>query len=182
VSQCTAGLPEGKPRYVMGIGYPLDIVICSGGCPLGAARCRTALGSAACFGQASVSWQKGAQPLQRGGDLQEEGLLWRAALPYRHACPCPCTRLHLHAPPAVHPAAERSSAGALATAPDCARLTPRQQTTQASGRTTALAAPKRWPVGLCSRATSLHPLHASSSSLQRTTAALRIVPLVSLVC
>lgn len=31
VSQCTAGLPDGKPRYVMGIGYPLDIVICSGG-------------------------------------------------------------------------------------------------------------------------------------------------------
>lgn len=30
VSQCTAGLPEGKPRYVMGVGYPLDIVICSG--------------------------------------------------------------------------------------------------------------------------------------------------------
>lgn len=32
VAQCTApetGLPEGKPRYVMGIGYPLDIVICS---------------------------------------------------------------------------------------------------------------------------------------------------------
>ncbi|KAI7845903.1 hypothetical protein COHA_000636 [Chlorella ohadii] len=29
VSQCTAGLPDGKPRYVMGIGYPLDIVICS---------------------------------------------------------------------------------------------------------------------------------------------------------
>lgn len=29
VSQCTAGLPEGKPRYVMGIGYPLDVVICS---------------------------------------------------------------------------------------------------------------------------------------------------------
>lgn len=30
VSQCTAGLPDDKPRYVMGIGYPLDIVICSG--------------------------------------------------------------------------------------------------------------------------------------------------------
>ncbi len=29
VSQCTAGLPPGKPRYVMGIGYPLDIVVCS---------------------------------------------------------------------------------------------------------------------------------------------------------
>ncbi len=32
VAQCTApgtGLPEDKPRYVMGIGYPLDIVICS---------------------------------------------------------------------------------------------------------------------------------------------------------
>ncbi len=33
VAQCTApgtGLPPDKPRYVMGIGYPLDIVICSG--------------------------------------------------------------------------------------------------------------------------------------------------------
>ena len=29
VAQCTAALPENKPRYVMGIGYPLDIVICS---------------------------------------------------------------------------------------------------------------------------------------------------------
>lgn len=29
VAQCTAGLPENKPRYVMGIGYPLDIVLCS---------------------------------------------------------------------------------------------------------------------------------------------------------
>ncbi|CAL5229875.1 g13287 [Coccomyxa viridis] len=32
VAQCTApgpGLPFNKPRYVMGIGYPLDIVICS---------------------------------------------------------------------------------------------------------------------------------------------------------
>jgi queuine tRNA-ribosyltransferase len=28
VAQSTAGLPPGKPRYVMGIGYPLDIVIC----------------------------------------------------------------------------------------------------------------------------------------------------------
>ena len=24
-----SGLPPGKPRYVMGIGYPLDIVVCS---------------------------------------------------------------------------------------------------------------------------------------------------------
>ncbi len=33
VAQCTApgtGLPADKPRYVMGVGYPLDIVICSG--------------------------------------------------------------------------------------------------------------------------------------------------------
>ena len=33
VAQCTApgsGLPEDKPRYVMGIGYPLDILVCSG--------------------------------------------------------------------------------------------------------------------------------------------------------
>ncbi|KAK9067792.1 hypothetical protein SSX86_011903 [Deinandra increscens subsp. villosa] len=29
VAQCTALLPESKPRYVMGVGYPLDIVVCS---------------------------------------------------------------------------------------------------------------------------------------------------------
>lgn len=28
VSQCTEKLPELKPRYVMGVGYPLDIVCC----------------------------------------------------------------------------------------------------------------------------------------------------------
>ncbi len=26
---CCAVLPPGKPRYVMGIGYPLDIVVCT---------------------------------------------------------------------------------------------------------------------------------------------------------
>lgn len=29
VSQCTAALPEDKPRYVMGVGYPLDILVCT---------------------------------------------------------------------------------------------------------------------------------------------------------
>ncbi|KAK8789813.1 hypothetical protein WA158_006593 [Blastocystis sp. Blastoise] len=29
VEFCTARLPEGKPRYVMGVGYPLDILVCS---------------------------------------------------------------------------------------------------------------------------------------------------------
>eukprot|EP00897_Mesotaenium_endlicherianum_P002042 jgi/Mesen1/1866/ME000143S00917 len=29
VAQCAAGLPDDKPRYVMGVGYPLDIVVCS---------------------------------------------------------------------------------------------------------------------------------------------------------
>eukprot|EP00803_Ostreobium_quekettii_P011053 evm.model.scf_76.5 EVM.evm.TU.scf_76.5 scf_76:38529-39734(+) len=29
VAQCTAALPPGKPRYVMGVGYPLDVVVCS---------------------------------------------------------------------------------------------------------------------------------------------------------
>ena len=29
VDWCTAELPENKPRYVMGIGYPVDIVVCS---------------------------------------------------------------------------------------------------------------------------------------------------------
>lgn len=28
VGQCAPGLPDGKPRYVMGIGYPVDIVVC----------------------------------------------------------------------------------------------------------------------------------------------------------
>jgi queuine tRNA-ribosyltransferase len=28
VSQCTARLPDLKPRYVMGVGYPLDIICC----------------------------------------------------------------------------------------------------------------------------------------------------------
>jgi len=27
VSQCTAALPTNKPRYVMGVGYPLDLVV-----------------------------------------------------------------------------------------------------------------------------------------------------------
>ena len=26
---CISGLPANKPRYVMGIGYPLDIVVCT---------------------------------------------------------------------------------------------------------------------------------------------------------
>lgn len=29
VAKCTARLPEHKPRYVMGVGYPLDLVVCS---------------------------------------------------------------------------------------------------------------------------------------------------------
>jgi queuine tRNA-ribosyltransferase catalytic subunit len=28
VAQCCAGLPKNKPRYLMGVGYPLDIVCC----------------------------------------------------------------------------------------------------------------------------------------------------------
>lgn len=28
VAQCAPALPDGKPRYVMGIGYPVDIVVC----------------------------------------------------------------------------------------------------------------------------------------------------------
>jgi queuine tRNA-ribosyltransferase len=29
VSQCAAALPNDKPRYVMGVGYPLDLVLCT---------------------------------------------------------------------------------------------------------------------------------------------------------
>lgn len=28
VAQCAPVLPVGKPRYVMGVGYPVDIVVC----------------------------------------------------------------------------------------------------------------------------------------------------------
>ncbi len=35
VAQCCAALPSDRPRYVMGIGHPLDVVICSA---LGAVR------------------------------------------------------------------------------------------------------------------------------------------------
>ena len=29
VAQCTAKLPKDKPRYLMGVGYPEDIVVCA---------------------------------------------------------------------------------------------------------------------------------------------------------
>jgi tRNA-guanine family transglycosylase len=29
VVQCTAKLPENKPRYLMGVGYAVDLVVCS---------------------------------------------------------------------------------------------------------------------------------------------------------
>jgi len=29
VAHCTSALPSNKPRYVMGVGYPLDLVVCS---------------------------------------------------------------------------------------------------------------------------------------------------------
>ncbi|CAD8107370.1 unnamed protein product [Paramecium sonneborni] len=29
VAQCTAKLPNDKPRYLMGVGYPVDVVVCS---------------------------------------------------------------------------------------------------------------------------------------------------------
>ena len=29
VARCAAALPRSKPRYVMGVGYPVDIVVCS---------------------------------------------------------------------------------------------------------------------------------------------------------
>ena len=51
-----SGLPPGKPRYVMGIGYPLDIVVCS------------ALGADMCV--ESVPGQAGRVPVMDvGGDL-----------------------------------------------------------------------------------------------------------------
>jgi queuine tRNA-ribosyltransferase len=29
VDQCTTGLPQDKPRYLMGVGYAVDLVVCS---------------------------------------------------------------------------------------------------------------------------------------------------------
>jgi len=29
VELCTSILPENKPRYVMGVGYPVDLIVCS---------------------------------------------------------------------------------------------------------------------------------------------------------
>ncbi len=29
VNQCTSKLPKNKPRYLMGVGYPVDLVVCS---------------------------------------------------------------------------------------------------------------------------------------------------------
>jgi queuine tRNA-ribosyltransferase len=29
VSQCTKKLPPGKPRYLMGVGYPIDLLVCT---------------------------------------------------------------------------------------------------------------------------------------------------------
>jgi queuine tRNA-ribosyltransferase catalytic subunit len=29
VDRCAAGLPQSKPRYLMGVGYPLDLVVCT---------------------------------------------------------------------------------------------------------------------------------------------------------
>lgn len=30
VAQCCAALPPWKPRYLMGVGFPLDLVVCTG--------------------------------------------------------------------------------------------------------------------------------------------------------
>lgn len=29
VNYCTDYLPENKPRYLMGVGYPVDLIVCS---------------------------------------------------------------------------------------------------------------------------------------------------------
>ncbi len=35
MAKCTARLPSNKPRYLMGVGYPLDLVVCTAlGCDM----------------------------------------------------------------------------------------------------------------------------------------------------
>jgi tRNA-guanine transglycosylase len=75
VSQCTKRLPPGKPRYLMGVGYPVDLLVCSA---LGVDMydcvwpCRTArFGSAICsFGLLQLS--KRNQYLNDTGKLDPE--------------------------------------------------------------------------------------------------------------
>lgn len=126
VSQCTAGLPDGKPRYVMGIGYPLDIVICSGG---PSEVWQLAEAAAAAAAPCSVTAGNAATALHAP-------FIAHCASTRVRAC-----RLHTHS------AADRSSAGALATDPGA-----RFDAATASGHAPPLAistgGPKQWPPGL----------------------------------
>jgi queuine tRNA-ribosyltransferase catalytic subunit len=54
VAQGAAGLPDDKPRYLMGVGYPLDLVVCTA---LGVDMCVWAdvRASVACFAECGKS-------------------------------------------------------------------------------------------------------------------------------
>lgn len=78
VEQCTrpgAGLPEQKPRYLMGVGYPLDIVICVAlgvdmfDCvyPCRTARFGTALVRSGQLRLTSAEFANDFRPLEPGG-------------------------------------------------------------------------------------------------------------------
>eukprot|EP00771_Trimastix_marina_P001095 gnl/Trimastix_PCT/2135.p1 GENE.gnl/Trimastix_PCT/2135~~gnl/Trimastix_PCT/2135.p1 ORF type:complete len:407 (+),score=99.78 gnl/Trimastix_PCT/2135:41-1261(+) len=91
VHLCTDLLPPNKPRYVMGVGYPLDLVVCVA---LGADMfdcvypCRTAR-----FGTALADVPGGVVPLRSDRYARVEG-------PIDPGCPCrvcteySCARLH----------------------------------------------------------------------------------------
>eukprot|EP00899_Mesostigma_viride_P001797 jgi/Mesvir1/11618/Mv00024-RA.1 len=90
VAQCTAGLPDDKPRYVMGVGYPLDLVVCSA------------------LGADMYDCVYPTRTARFGTALVPEGLLKLKAkkhekefIPIDATCPCMVckqyTRAHLHA-------------------------------------------------------------------------------------
>jgi len=95
VAQCAAGLPPGKPRYVMGIGYPLDVVVCSA---LGADMYDSVYPTrTARFGVALVDaggWGD-ALPAHAGQSVTAKQQVAAApmfvTMSHSPACPCACT-------------------------------------------------------------------------------------------
>ena len=138
VSQCTAGLPDGKPRYVMGIGYPLDIVICSGGGPwmlLSLSHWAPCRSLGCCLSSGLVVR---LPPGSEGSDC------------HAHSPACPmhlCTYLHQPCTICIHSAADWSSAGALATDPG-ARYDAATARGLAPPPSISAGRPEHWPPGL----------------------------------
>lgn len=92
VAQCAAALPADRPRYVMGIGYPVDVVVCTA---LGADMYDSVYPTrTARFGVALASVDGGVLKLKSAKFAED-------TRPLDSSCPCPVcrtyTRAYLHA-------------------------------------------------------------------------------------